>query len=1279
MIAEKKAISLLDTYMDKYGITSPYMKTAILGIILSEGGFDGNSENMNYSKERLPEVWGKFSKTGKVVKKGQGKYNYNQLAENLEYKPEDLANFIYGDRLGNGGKNTNDGWTYRGRGLNQLTGKGSYEKLGKQLGVDLVNNPELLNEDPDLQAHAAVLFLYNRINKTLPRLVKNNSSYKKRFKDYLDYNNIDNLEDASFLLTSANAGFGNYPSKEKFTKRLRKAQPYLKNYNLDDSGEGKSKDKPVQNESVKGATGTPLDKAPITNEDNIVNKDETETETESLETGVDEVYETPQVGYNPSSGDAFRLSDSAQMSLFGTIIYPRGGSRSGVPSNDTFYQDLQNTNEEDSEFGIPDVTPEPEGKGSTTIPVDPDANVEDSKQDETDTAWWKNKENEDPIDEKKSESWRNVTEEDSKKRYGRGSYKKDPYMSYLDGDMTKEEYQKYLRTQPEFKKDFDKVENTLSGYREKFGKATKNSVGGTSYILTSDQIKKQRKIAKDFADKYGYSTEGWITDKEFVKDEARDMLSDGLFKSKGLQQDVKKYNEEYADYNRLKAGFSKAGWDIDDKGNISFNGEKPVNTIQNIIKEEKDNFSKFDFNANDGQGDFVVEKGRETDLALKYKNQECSEKDMYYVKELGRCGTLEELNFHAPCPGNQIKYSNGECGCPPGTVYYGSGMGCLGPQGAGSADGFWAGTLLGPTGLLGTIGTYIGDALGEIVLPPAIDLVVDSGFDAYTMGFGNPMEKVQVYEKYAQPIRDANARYDKADGFLNGINAFFGGDANYNTGSWYNFDKGGSIELDLNKKEVLKYAQNGYIVEEVGYDDPVVKQRRGVRKNPDGTVSSHLMRAELVDGNWVAFPSLFQDSKPYADDQQNWVDMSEEEDWMKIYKEAERRGEVYNFGKDKEAALAFGMGSWKDQLPEIEPEEELYNMERARELGYERDGLGHLPSVDKETGMFLKSMDHPTAFKEYMYGQLNKDIGTNTRVVVNPEGHFGDKQLQYIELTDEEADKYRAGGYVLEELKDGGGTYTVKSGDTFNAIAYANGISPAELAAANPKISADKLSIGQILSIPKKQVAAKSKTKVAKKSGVTSAAKKSIQSMPSAIDLEGLKKGIAHVESADGTLMMNPTSSATGLYGQLYNEIKDLPELKGVTREQFAKNIDLQNKIFEKRFYEGLPGVPALQKNAEDLYKEYSPQIKNFGYSKEDIVALSNFLGRQGTRNYFGSIRDSKKFKAPGINKTPSQYLEGTRPSYISKEKDGGFIERELTEEEIQQYIDSGYIVEEVE
>ena len=97
------------------------------------------------------------------------------------------------------------------------------------------------------------------------------------------------------------------------------------------------------------------------------------------------------------------------------------------------------------------------------------------------------------------------------------------------------------------------------------------------------------------------------------------------------------------------------------------------------------------------------------------------------------------------------------------------------------------------------------------------------------------------------------------------------------------------------------------------------KERRGVRKNPDGTVSSHLMAREYVDGKgWVAFPTLFQDSKPYADDSKNWVDMKDtikKDGWWSTYQEALRRGEVYEFGEDEEAAINFAdKGSWKKEM-----------------------------------------------------------------------------------------------------------------------------------------------------------------------------------------------------------------------------------------------------------------------------------------------------------------------------------------------------------------------------
>ena len=74
-----------------------------------------------------------------------------------------------------------------------------------------------------------------------------------------------------------------------------------------------------------------------------------------------------------------------------------------------------------------------------------------------------------------------------------------------------------------------------------------------------------------------------------------------------------------------------------------------------------------------------------------------------------------------------------------------------------------------------------------------------------------------------------------------------------------------------------------------------------------------------------------------------------------------------------------------------------YNMQRASELGYTPDEAGHYPSVDSETGMWLKSKQHPTAWMEAMYGyQLNPEVYNNYNVTYNPEGYFGENQLQYV-------------------------------------------------------------------------------------------------------------------------------------------------------------------------------------------------------------------------------------------------------------------------------------------
>jgi putative chitinase len=89
------------------------------------------SENLNYSAKRMTEVW-------------PSRFPTIASAKPYENNPQKLGTFVYGGRLGN--NKTGDGYTYRGRGYSQITGKVNYEKFSKLLKIDLVNKPELAME-----------------------------------------------------------------------------------------------------------------------------------------------------------------------------------------------------------------------------------------------------------------------------------------------------------------------------------------------------------------------------------------------------------------------------------------------------------------------------------------------------------------------------------------------------------------------------------------------------------------------------------------------------------------------------------------------------------------------------------------------------------------------------------------------------------------------------------------------------------------------------------------------------------------------------------------------------------------------------------------------------------------------------------------------------------------------------------------------------------------------------------------------------------------------------
>lgn len=86
-------------------------------------------ENLRYTTaERIHAVW-------------PSRFPTVASAKGFVLNPEGLANKVYGGRMGN--KLPTDGWTYRGRGFVQITGRENYETATRELRVDLVGNPDL--------------------------------------------------------------------------------------------------------------------------------------------------------------------------------------------------------------------------------------------------------------------------------------------------------------------------------------------------------------------------------------------------------------------------------------------------------------------------------------------------------------------------------------------------------------------------------------------------------------------------------------------------------------------------------------------------------------------------------------------------------------------------------------------------------------------------------------------------------------------------------------------------------------------------------------------------------------------------------------------------------------------------------------------------------------------------------------------------------------------------------------------------------------------------------
>lgn len=142
----------LDAAMKEFEINTPIRVAMFLAnTAVESGSFAKMVENLNYSAVGLSNTWPKRYAVGEV--RGVP----NALAHRIARNPEAIANNTYGGRMGNGPVASGDGWRYRGRSPVAITGLDNYKAAGKELNLDLVSCPELL-EQPTAGCRASAHF-----------------------------------------------------------------------------------------------------------------------------------------------------------------------------------------------------------------------------------------------------------------------------------------------------------------------------------------------------------------------------------------------------------------------------------------------------------------------------------------------------------------------------------------------------------------------------------------------------------------------------------------------------------------------------------------------------------------------------------------------------------------------------------------------------------------------------------------------------------------------------------------------------------------------------------------------------------------------------------------------------------------------------------------------------------------------------------------------------------------------------------------------------------------
>jgi putative chitinase len=145
-----------DVVFSRFGITQDLHIVHLMAQLSHESGQGREmTESLNYKPAALLKQWPKHFSPVQAADYGRTPgHPANQKM---------IGILAYGGRMGNDPAPSEDGYNYRGRGFIQTTGKAGYRGLGQLTGLDLINNPELVN-DPSNAFECAVAEFVNYPN-----------------------------------------------------------------------------------------------------------------------------------------------------------------------------------------------------------------------------------------------------------------------------------------------------------------------------------------------------------------------------------------------------------------------------------------------------------------------------------------------------------------------------------------------------------------------------------------------------------------------------------------------------------------------------------------------------------------------------------------------------------------------------------------------------------------------------------------------------------------------------------------------------------------------------------------------------------------------------------------------------------------------------------------------------------------------------------------------------------------------------------------------------------